>query len=363
MLFISCKRENKQEEVPTESEANVLELTAKQIENAHVKLGKLESKKLHSKIISNGKLISPAKNKLSVCMAYAGYLTKMNLFVGKSVKKGQVLAEIEAPHYVQLQEDYLVAKVQLGMLQKEYVRQKELNSTQASSNKAFEQAETAYRTQQIAAKSLEEKLKILGLNPQNLSVDNISKTISLRASSDGFVTKINANPGSYFNPEDVLFELITANSSYLSLSVFEKDLDRISEGVLVMAYTNNNTQKKYSGKVFSINKTLSDQGVAEVLCELQNSNELTPGTFMNAEIESGYDNAFVLPEQAVVFYEGKHYIFENQGNNQFKMIEIQIGSTSDGKIQIINGQQLIDKEFAVEGAYDLLMALNNSDEE
>ena len=75
---------------------------------------------------------------------------------GMLVKKGQVLAEVEDQAYVQLQQDYLNTKQQLLFAAKDYQRQKELNATQASSDKVFQLAESEFVKKQNYPKSIRE---------------------------------------------------------------------------------------------------------------------------------------------------------------------------------------------------------------
>ena len=84
--------------------------------------------------------------------------------------------------------------------------------------------------------------------------------------------------------------------------------------------------------------------------------------YMNAEIEIKNNIANVLPEAAVVRFEGKQYIFEVLGERQFNMIEIEIGNLENGWIEIITDISP-SKKIVTEGAYNLLMTLKNTADE
>lgn len=58
---------------------------------------------------------------------------------------------------------------------------------------------------------------------------------------------------------------------------------------------------------------------------------------MNAEMEIPENKASVLPEESVVRFEGRQYVFEIQGKNKFKMIAVQTGSIENGWVEILNG--------------------------
>src|SRR6185312_11978880 len=111
-------------------------------------------------------------------------------------------------------------------------------------------------------------------------------------------------------------------------------------------------------------KDVTPDGTTEVHCHFDNYDKnLFPGMYMNAEIGLKNKLRNVLPDEAVVHFEGKEYIFENTGKNKFEMIEIGTGESKNGFIEIIPKSDLSDKEVVVKGAYTLLMSLKNKEEE
>jgi hypothetical protein len=84
-----------------------------------------------------------------------------------------------------------------------------------------------------------EKLRLIGINPQNLRENNISRNIRITSPITGYVSKVNVNIGKYLNPADVLFELIDPRDIHLNLNVYEKDLEKLSIGQKLTAFTNN----------------------------------------------------------------------------------------------------------------------------
>jgi cobalt-zinc-cadmium efflux system membrane fusion protein len=274
------------------------------------------------------------------------------------------LAVIEDAQYIQLQQDYLTAKAQFALTESEYNRQRELNQSKATSDKVFEQAKANYQTQLVLIKSLEEKLKLIGLNPQKLTADNISNSINIYSPITGFVSAVNVNIGKYVTASDVLFELVNPSDIHLSLSVFEKDINKLSIGQKLLAYTNTNPNKKYACEIILISKNLTIQGSAEVHCHFeQYDKSLLPGMFMNAEIELSGNNANALQDEAIVRFENKQYVFISKGNNQFEMQRVQTGNTENGFTEIIIPDKLTNQTFVTKGAYNLLMTMKNKSDE
>lgn len=364
LLVTSCKSNKPAEEIKNTETGNVITLTDAQMSNAHIETGSVEQKQIASLLKVNGRIDVPPQNMVSVSVPLGGYLKSTNLLPGLHVSKNEVIAVVEDNQYIQLQQDYLTAKAQLSLNENEYNRQKDLNASKASSDKVFQQAQSAYETQKILIKSLEEKLKLIRINPNNLSVNNISKSINVYSPIDGFVTKVNVNVGKYVTPGDVLFELVNPSDIHLNLKVFEKDLDKLFLEQHVVSYTNSNPDKKYPGDIILISKDVSPDGIIEVHCHFDNYDKnLIPGMYMNAEIELKNQMHNVLPDEAFVRFEGKEYYFENTGKNKFEMNEVEIGKSENGFTEIISEKNLTGKTIVTKGAYTLLMSLKNKEEE
>ena len=343
---------------------NTITLNDVQIKNAHIETGKIEQRQISSILKVNGRIDVPPQNMVSVSVPLGGYLKSTKLLPGMHLNKNEVIAVIEDNQYIQIQQDYLTAKAQLGFQEAEYNRQRELNATKASSDKVYEQAKSIYETQKILIKSLEEKLKLIRINPARLNENNISKSINLYSPIDGFVTKVNVNIGKYVTPSDVIFELVNPADIHLNLNIFEKDLDKIFIGQKVISYTNNNPGKKYSGNIILISKDVAPDGITEVHCHFDNYDEaLFPGMYMNAEIAFENNMQKVLPDEAIVRFEGKKYFFEKIGKNKFEMVETETGESQNGFTEIISNADLSAKEVVKKGAYSLLMSMKNKEEE
>ncbi|MBO9682090.1 MAG: efflux RND transporter periplasmic adaptor subunit, partial [Flavisolibacter sp.] len=213
LLLTSCNNEGVKTMVLNEEQSatpdqDVVSLSTQQIQNAGILTGQLEKREMHSILKVNGVVDVPPQNIVSVSMPLGGYLTRTDLLPGKYVRKGSILAVLEDPQYIQLQQDYLTAKSKLQYLQTDYNRQKELNATKATSDKAYQQVQSEFNSQRILVYSLAEKLRLIGIRPESLTENSISRTVYLYAPINGYVRKINVNIGKYVAPTDVLFELI-----------------------------------------------------------------------------------------------------------------------------------------------------------
>jgi membrane fusion protein, heavy metal efflux system len=366
LLLSACNSKKKEENavVQNVSIENKVTLTNEQLKNVALTTGVLEKRSIASTLRVNGQIDVPPQNMISVSMPLGGYLKSTKLLPGLHFEKGEIIAVMEDQQYIQLQQEYLITRSKLYFAQKEFVRQKELNQSQATSDKVFQLAEAEYKTLRIMLNSLAEKLKLINVNPKNLTENSISKSVNIYAPINGFVSKVNVNIGKYVNPSDVLFELINPNDIHLNLKIFEKDINKLFIGQKLESFTNNQPEKKYQNEIILISKDLSADHTADVHCHFENyDKKLLPGMYMNATIELKNNTTFALPQDAVVAFEGKEYVFVVLDKNNFKMIEVKIGDHENNYVAILNDSDLIQSKIVIKGAYTLLMKLKNKSDE
>lgn len=365
ILLYACGSKQTTEQTTDNAVVNetVITLTDAQLKNSQLQIGKLEERNISSIIKVNGKIDVPPQNMVSVSMPLGGYLKTTKLLPGMHVGKGEVIATMEDLQYIQLQQEYLTAKSKVVFAEAEYNRQKELNQSKATSDKVFQQAQMDYNTQKIALSALSEKLKLININPQSLSENTLSKAVNIYSPIDGFVSKVNVNIGKYVNPADILFELVNTSDIHLNIKVFEKDLEKLAIGQKVMAY-NNQSDKKHPCEIILISQDLTPERTAEVHCHfLDYDKTLLPGMYMNADIEVKSNHVLTLPEEAIVSFEGKEYVFVTEKEKTYILMEVKTGSKENGFIEIVNGEKISQKSIVTKGAYTLLMKLKNKSEE
>jgi cobalt-zinc-cadmium efflux system membrane fusion protein len=366
VLITACNsNETKIEETKaTTQDGTIVTLTDAQIKNADIQTGKPQLSSISTTLKVNGLVDVPPQNMVSVSFPLGGYLKSTQLLPGMKINKGQSIAVMEDQALIQMQQDYLVAKSKVYFLQKEFERQKILNQTKTSSDKVYEQIASEYQMEKIIFNSLKEKLLMVGLNPAKLNINNISRSINIYAPINGYVSAVNVNIGKYVNPADILFELINPADLHLALKVFEKDLSSIKIGQKIKAYLVSDTAKIFDAEIILISKNLDANRSALVHCHFENpEHELLPGMFLNAKIEVNNNAAIIIPEEAVVRFGDKQYVFVQKTTMQFEMIEIKAGNTANGVTEIITGLPNFENiTIVTKNAYAVLMKMKNKAE-
>lgn len=360
-FIIGCKSSEKEKETNLkEKEETVLTLTQEQLKHASLTIGETVKKEMQTNIQVNGVVDVPPQSLISISFPLGGYLKNSHLLPGTNVKKGEVIAIMEDQSYVQLQQDYLVAKAKMEYLQVDVQRQKELSDADAASKKNYQMVLSEFKTQQVLIKGYEEKLKIIGINPTSLTIENLSRTVNIKSPINGYITHVNVNIGKYVNPSDVLFELVNPDDIHAAMTVFEKDFGFIKKGMKGTVALADNPTKKYEVDVLLATKNINENRSGLVHCHFENNNhDLLPGMFLNGEFKINAAQVHALPQDAFVRFDGKEYIFIALDTLKFEIKLVETGVRSDGFVEIKNIQDFQNKKIVLKNAYTLLGKLKN----
>lgn len=370
----SCKKEKKTEQVEAVENLpdDIVEMRDDQIKIAEIEVGAIENRSLSGTLRVSGTVSCSPQNVASVSVPLGGVVRNTSLVPGNYVSKGQRLAVIENPDYVDIQENYLEAKNKFEYTEADYNRQKELYKNDVSSQKNMQSITSEYKILRVQISALKQKLLVIGINPNTLNENNISRSIVLTSPISGYVKAVNANIGKQVSNSDVLFEIVNNNKLFLELTLFDKDASKVAVGQNIHFFINNETEP-HTAKVYQTGKSIEADKTYKIHANItSNCENVMPGMYVNALIETSSQKVTSVPVEAVVNFADKDYIFifdkekKENGRNftEYKMVQIQKG-VSDGKFVEINPVENIDlKTVKVvhKGAYNLLSAKKNAGE-
>jgi cobalt-zinc-cadmium efflux system membrane fusion protein len=360
LALLSCSSPDKEANAAKETKAiQQLKLSPKQRQSLGLELGNLEQINMGLSVFANGVIDVPPQNKSYIAMPFGVYIKKINVLVGMQVQKGQILMVVEHPEVIQLQQEYLEVQGQAEYLAADYERQKELYAKEAGSAKSYQQAKSAYMVNKAKLSGLVMKLEMANVNMNTLRNGQIERTQNIRSPFAGVITKVTANVGAFAEPKDNLLEIIDLKHAHAELTVYEKYLSFLQkEQSVKLQFVDMHTTA--SAKVYLIGREISTERTVKVHCHFDKlPADITPGSYLKAEIRAEDQNQFTLPEEAVVQQNGKDVVFiEKEGN--FLTVEIDILMTQDGRVAITSKQLALLKRssIVVKGAYELLAILN-----
>ncbi|MCF6280133.1 MAG: efflux RND transporter periplasmic adaptor subunit [Flavobacteriaceae bacterium] len=368
-------------------EENTVSLTEQQMEAISLKLVTIENKKMNISVKASGELEVSPQDKADVNSIIGGIVKNIYVIEGDAVRKGKILARIEHPDIVQMQQDYLNNLNSLQFLEKEYNRRKILYEEKVGSGKEFQRITAEYRNSKTNLAAQKMKLSMLGLNISSIESGNLSSSIHIVSPLNGKVGKVEINIGAYAEPLTKLIEIINNDELHADVMVFEKDISKIKVGQTLNFTTSSLKGREFSGEIHAISPVFEVNPKAiHVHAEIKNKNKiLIPGMYIQGQIITNSVLTDVLPEKSIVTKDEKSYIFikikneehahdengnhKDEGNHNdskmiFKMIEIITGISNNGFTVIKLLKELPKNALIVEnGAYFLLAELHKSEAE
>lgn len=322
--FSACKNDKQNEgqsteaaatekaEAPHEEEApTIATLTEEQIKTVGIQLGVIEQKELTATIRANGLLKVPNNNKANATSLYGGVIKTLNVQIGDYVKKGQVIATIANPQFIQLQEEYLSTASRITFAEQELSRQKELFEGNAGAKKNLQSATAELNSLRTRRASLQQQIQLMGINPGSVSNGNLKSALVVISPLNGTVSKVSAKIGSYVDVSSPVIEIVDNSSLHLDLNVFEKDMPMLKVGQTIHFRITNNAVEDYNAKIFAIGSSFENESktIATHAVVQGNKTGLIDGMNVTAIVSLNNVTTPAVPNDAIVNADGKYYVF------------------------------------------------------
>jgi Cu(I)/Ag(I) efflux system membrane fusion protein len=248
-------------------------------------------------------------------------------FIGKQVKKGDILAYIYSPSLI--------------------LAQKELLESKGKSGEMFELA----------------KSKLLNLKLDNKQISDIIKygkpieKFPILSDYSGVVTKKNINQGQYISEGYSLFELTDLSTLWVLLDVHESDLSKIKLGDKVeLSFIS--IHEKLNSTISFIDPVIdSKTRTAKIRLEINNQLNLKPEMFVNGIVKfsSENNNSINIAKSAVLWTGKRSLVYIKHLTNDdisFELREVELGLSTDYTYEVLNGLNYGD-EVVTNGAFNL----------
>ncbi len=319
-----------------ENEGETVHLSEAQLKEMNIELGNFEQIKVRDFVNATGILGLPPNSFASVSAIAEGFVKKSKKLVnGDRVYKGEKLAEVENPDFIERQREYLETVAELTYLQKELERQQKLVEANAGVEKNLQKLQSEVGMKTARMKGIAKQLAYWGIDVQNLTPENIVDHINIIAPMTGYITAVNMHDGMYVSPEEELVEIVNDEHLHLELDIFEKDISKIKEGQRISYTVPALGDKVYDGEVHIIGKQFNTENKT-VRIHGHLIGERPPfikDLYIEAKIWLNDQTVEAVPEDALI----------KDGNDSFVFI-------TDGKVE--NGEINFRKLMVIPGVND-----------
>ncbi|MEK7880904.1 MAG: efflux RND transporter periplasmic adaptor subunit [Deltaproteobacteria bacterium] len=300
--------------------------------------------------------VEPKEDKVYVINSKVGGWVE-KLHVGRTdqmVRPGEPLFDLYSPELVSAQEEFILA---LNSYEK--VKDSPYEDVLKGAAALLDSSRKRLRYWDIS----EEQIK--RLEDKRVA----SKTMTIRAPSEGSVTEKMIVEGQKIEPGETLYKIIDHSVVWVYGEIYEYEIPYIKVGQKASLYPAYGSPERYIGTVEHIYSHLgsirysseeaSEVRTAKVRFTLDNSSHaLKLGMYLNVEFSvEAAKNALSVPDSAVIDTGERQIVIVDRRDGTFEPREVKIGARADGFYEILKGVK--EGEFVVTSANFLIDSESN----
>ena len=314
----------------------IVSINAETIQNIGVRTEKAAMAEFGNDVRSFGLVTEDVRKTHAISGRVAGWVEELKITaIGDEVKKDELLFTLYSPDLISAQQDYIAA-LATGIKGR-------INSSA-------------------------KRLKSLGVGSKALSQIKSKRKkreyLPFYAETDGIVSHLMVNQGSYVKPGMQIATIQDYSSVWIDVSVAEKDLQFLNKESKATVTLPNLGNVKRDANIDYVHPTIDpDSRTGQVRLVLDNQDgSLKPGAYADVVFETNIDKRLSIPSEAILRSSEGDFVVVALGEGKFQPRKIEAGITSKGHTEIISGvkegddvvvssQFLIDSESALRESF------------
>ena len=301
-------------------------------------------------------LVGEVKSRYESNQAFriGGKIIERKVEVGSQVKKGQLLAKLDATDtHLNAQAsmaDIRSAEAGYALAKAEVERQRKLVEKKFISQSALDIHEAELKTSAARVQQAKAQAAISG---------NQSRYTALMADRDGVVTMIHAEPGQVVEAGESIAQITDTKQIEVLVAVPESRMAGLKLGDDVTIKLWADRAKIYNGKVREIAPAASSATRAfDVRVTINDSDEMvklgmTAGVRFASATGAGMSASLLVPTAALTQVDGKTVVWVINKNGIANLREVQAGAFTEEGVPIVSGLQ-VGEMVAIAGVHTLI---------
>jgi cobalt-zinc-cadmium efflux system membrane fusion protein len=331
--------------------ADTITLTAEQIGHLGIQLGTLKSAASIPTLTAPAKVIVPPAHEQVISAPQAGLLTHLHFAVGDTVQKGQLVAQMNSPELLTLQQQFLTLENQRQLAFVNEQRDKKLFAEGVIAQKRWQESRSQFNNLESETHSLQQLLKIAGMSDgqvrQLAQTRQFNSQINLYAPLSGVVLEKMATTGERLNSLAPVYKVANVEELWLDIAVAQEQIERVKIGELVAI-----ANTPLTARIALLGKSVNAANQAITVRAVLNNRHapVRVGQVVTIQlIQLNQQVAFTVPSTALAQNAGQSYLFirDKQG---FKVQAVTVIGKQGADVMIsgaLNGTEQIALKGAV----------------
>ena len=310
-----------------------MQLSEEQIQLANIQLQIISKSVFSDRTVLAGSINFNEKNVNVVSSRISGRIDKLYYKnIGDYIPKGSKIYELYSEELNNAKQQYLLLKE----------KRKTLGNTIVD----FDQLLGSSKTKLVFWGMSEEQITSLGQR------ENSSMTTSFYSNESGYLTALDITEGNYIPQGGLIMHLANLENVWAEAQVFTSQLSQLNPKSEVRVQIPEINNQMITGRIDFISPEINPQTrINLVRVTLPNpTGKLKPGMAAYIELSNHQAASLSLPIEAVIRTSSMSHVWVMTGNNKFKLQQVQTGTESGNKIEIVNGLKQGDA-VVITGAY------------
>jgi Cu(I)/Ag(I) efflux system membrane fusion protein len=321
------------------AEAPSIEIPPEKQQLIGVKTAVVSVRPLEKTIRTVGRIEYDERKLATVNTKVEGWIEKLYVdYTGKSVKKGEPLAEIYSPELVATQQEFLNV----------------LKWTKRSTTSGQQSAVGAMLSKDAESmvEAARQRLKLWDISDDQIrKIEESGKpirTLTLHSPVNGNVVQKMALQGMRVMPGEKLFDIADLSTVWIISDVYEYELPFIKVGQMAQIRMSYFPGKEFSSRIDYVYPTLAGETrTARVRFSIPNpGGQLKPQMFTNVEVKIGLGRKLAIPDDAVIDTGTRQIVYVDKGEGSFEPREVMLGVRTEGFREVLMGLKAGEKVAA-----------------
>jgi len=288
----------------------------------------------------------------------SGRVVDIRAFVGRDVKKGEVLAMLNSTELSNAQASYLKAKTQVGLMRLTVERARRLFNEGIISEVTLREREAGLAEAEVELRALADQLGIMGMSEQAIQkltdTGQINSMTPVTATLTGTVIERKISVGTIAEISDELFTVADLSRVWVAAEAPEQDAHVVQVGSRVEAIIPALPRQHYVGKIVFIADTVKPETrTVTMRMEVENPQRaIKPEMLADLVINRRTEQALSVPARAVLREGDRDHVFVELAKDRFELRPVSLDADRYGRRRVWAGLKEGDR-IVVEGAFHL----------
>jgi cobalt-zinc-cadmium efflux system membrane fusion protein len=330
--------------------AEELKIPANQLDNLGVEFSKPQTAVLADHFQAPARVRIPPTNDYAVVPILTGTITKLGVSSGDTVSKGQPIAWVASPDFLELQDDYIDAFNQLQIKTTRFSNDTTLNEEGIVSSRRLSESKRELEDLRVSEQRLRHSMKLAGLREKEINALRdtllLQPEMILRSPVNGVVLEEYRTAGQQVDPSQAVYRISDLSELWLEINTpFAKSIDVIPGGIIHVTQG----QSKISATIINIGQHVDENSqTVTVRAVVEENSGLAPGQFVTATFTKDQSEEYLLlPASSVVRKDALAYVFV-QTPEGVEAREIGVVRQAQGRIVVSSGISA-DETVAIRG--------------